>query len=95
MQPSGNSPVASSSRLNFELRLREADEFAPRPDPVVPLVAQLGGLEELRRETKTVFASCVEHGDSPAVFSRLMNVDDKPQIFTDQKKTTAKEGVSI
>ena len=40
-QPSGHSPVAASRRLNFEVRLREVEESAPRPDPLRALNANL------------------------------------------------------
>ena len=46
-QPAGHSPVAASRRLNFEVRLHEAEESAPRPDPLRPLFASLRAARSL------------------------------------------------
>ncbi|CAK9075012.1 unnamed protein product, partial [Durusdinium trenchii] len=62
-QPTGNSPVTGSARLNFELRLREVAASDSRPDPVSTLADRLHGvttLEELSAilEPADLFTNC-------------------------------------
>ena len=63
-QPTGNSPVTGSARLNFELRLREVAASDSRPDPVSTLADRLHGvttLEELSAilEPADLFTNCL------------------------------------
>ena len=43
-QPTGDSPVAASRRLGFELRLHEEEESVPRRDPLSSLCAKLSSV---------------------------------------------------